>query len=162
MVEANVNASGLKNIFCTWGDWNPIVRTDCHVTAAASYLHDLAHLAELAGALGRAGDAALFSARLASRRAEYHAAFWNVGTGLYGSGTQVAQAVALWTGVAAGAGVAGNVSAWLANAVAGPGGKLTFGFIGVRYVYVVFRTRTNLPQTRPNHPTLTPNSSGHT
>ncbi len=111
------------------------MRTDCHVTAAASYLHDLAHLVELAGALGEAGDAARFSARLAARRAEYHAAFWNPALGLYGGGTQVAQAVALWTGVAAGAGVAGNVSAWLAGALGGPGGKLTFGFIGVRYAF---------------------------
>jgi hypothetical protein len=93
----------------------------------------LAHLAELAGALGKAGDAALFSARLAARRAEYHAAFWGAGSGLYGGGTQAAQAVALWTGVAAGAGVASSVSASLAQDMVSQG--LTTGFIGVRYAY---------------------------
>ena len=80
------------------GDWNPVVKTDCHITAAASYLHDLAHLSELAVALNQTSDAAAFAARLAVRRTEYHAAFWDPKSGLYGAGTQVAQAVALWTG----------------------------------------------------------------
>ena len=101
------------------------------MTAAATYLHDLLHMAELAGALGEAADAAAFSAALAQRRHEYHAAFWS--GGLYGGGTQTAQAVALWTGVAAGAGVAGNVSEWLGSSMVTHG--LDFGFIGVRYVY---------------------------
>jgi alpha-L-rhamnosidase len=135
MLEAAVNSTGLKNIFCTWGDWNPVVKTDCHLTAAASYLHDLAHLSELAAALGEAADAAAFSARLAARRTEYHAAFFDAQLGLYGAGTQAAQAVALWTGVAAVAGVATNVSAWLGSNMAGPNGSLTFGFIGVRYAF---------------------------
>ena len=110
-----------------------MVKTDCHITAAASYLHDLSHMAELAGALGEATDAATFTARLTTRRAEFHAAFWSPTLGLYGAGTQAAQAVALWTGVAAGAGVATNVSAWLGHSMAN--GSLTFGFIGVRYAF---------------------------
>ena len=88
---------------------------------------------ELAGALGHADDAAAFAAQLAARRVQFHAAFWNSTLGLYGAGTQAAQAVALWTGVAAGAGVAGNVSAWLGGALAGS--SLTFGFIGTRYAF---------------------------
>jgi hypothetical protein len=133
MLERAVNATGLGNIFCTWGDWNPVVPTSCHITAAASYLHDLEHMVELAAALGEAADAAAFAATLATRRVEYHAAFWNRSLGLYGAGSQAAQAVALWTGVAAGAGVAGNVSAWLGTSMAA--GGLTFGFIGVRYAF---------------------------
>jgi len=134
MLESAVNATGLGRIFCEWGDWNPsVVRTDCHITAAASYLHDLEHLAEIANALGKAADAAAFSSTLAARRAEYHAAFFNASLGLYGAGTQAAQAVALWTGVAASAGVAGSVSAWLGQSMAT--GGLTFGFIGVKYAF---------------------------
>ena len=45
----------------------------------------------------------------------------------------MAQAVALWTGVAAGAGVAASVSASLAQDMVSQG--LTTGFIGVRYAY---------------------------
>jgi alpha-L-rhamnosidase len=134
MLETAINASGsLAKIFCTYGDWNPVVHTDCHITAAASYLHDLMHMAEVAAALGETADAAAYSARLAARRAEYHASFYNATTGVYGAGTQVAQAVALWTGVAAGAGVASSVSASLAQDMVSQG--LTTGFIGVRYAY---------------------------
>jgi alpha-L-rhamnosidase len=134
MLERAVNATGLARIFCEYGDWNPArEKTDCRITAAASYLHDLEHMAELAAALGEAADAAAFAARLAARRLEYHAAFWSPALGLYGAGTQTAQAVALWTGVAAGAGVAANVSAWLGGALSSS--SLAFGFIGVRYVF---------------------------
>lgn len=133
MLEGRINATGLASIFCQWGDWNPVVRTDCHITAAASYLHDLAHMAELAAALGHADDAATFTLRLAARRSQFHDAFWNPALGLYGAGTQAAQAVALWLGVAAAAGVDGNVSAWLGADMVAQGG--TFGFIGVRYAY---------------------------
>jgi alpha-L-rhamnosidase len=134
MLETAINASGsLAKIFCVYGDYNPVVGTDCHITAAASYLHDLMHMAEVAAALGETADAAAYSARLAARRAEYHASFYNATTGVYGAGTQVAQAVALWTGVAASAGVAASVSASLAQDMVSQG--LTTGFIGVRYAY---------------------------
>jgi alpha-L-rhamnosidase len=134
MLENKVSqGGGIQKIFCQYGDWNPVVRTDCHITAAATYLHDLAHMAEVATALGEVSDAAAYTARLESRRAEYHGAFWNPALGLYGAGTQAAQAVALWTGAAKVGGVAANVSAWLGNAMVT--GGLTFGFIGVRYAY---------------------------
>ena len=91
------------------------------------------HLGELAAALGEAADAAAFAARLAARRTDFHAAFWNPALGLYGAGTQAAQAVALWTGAAAAAGVAANVSAALAGAMTR--GGLAFGFLGVKYAF---------------------------
>ena len=133
MIETAVNTTGIRNILCTWGDWNPVIRTNCHITAAASYLHDLAHMIELASALGQVSDAAMYASRLATRRVEYHTAFWNTSINLYGDGTQVAQAVALWTGVAAEAGVAANVSLSLATSMVT--NSLTFGFIGVRYAF---------------------------
>jgi len=134
MLETRINATGgLGNIFCAYGDWNPIQKTSCHVTAAGTYLHNLINMAEMAEALGESGDAADFAAKLSKARVEYHTVFWNPALGLYASGTQVAQAVALWTGVASAAGVAGNVSAWLGKDLVSTG--LTFGFIGVRYVY---------------------------
>lgn len=134
MLETRINTTGLGQLFCAYGDWNPVVRTDCHITAAASYLHDLEHMIEIATALGNTADATMYSTRLAIRRTEYHTAFWNPTIGLYGAGTQAAQAVALWTGVAANANVAGNVSVWLGQAM-GFNGSLTFGFLGVRYAF---------------------------
>lgn len=91
------------------------------------------HLGELAAALGETADAAAFAARLAARRADFHAAFFNAATGLYGAGTQAAQAVALWTGAAAAGGVAVNVSAALAAAMTR--GGIAFGFLGTKYAF---------------------------
>lgn len=146
MLEASMNASGggggERNLFCRYGDWNPIIATSCHITAAASYLHDLLHLSELAAALGKTGDASAYTARLAARRIEFHAAFWNSSLGLYGDGTQVAQAVALWTGVAASAGIAHNISVLLGQALLRD--KITFGFIGVRYVFEALALNGNI------------------
>ena len=142
MLEKAINNTGLAQIFCTWGDWNPKVKTDCHITAAASYLHDLTHMIELAAALGKASDAAAFSARLSARRREFHTAFWSPALGLYGAGTQAAQAVALWTGAAASAGVAANISSWLGQSMVT--GGLTFGFLGVRYAYEALALNGNI------------------
>ena len=52
-VEADVNASGLAAILCKWGDWNPVKKTPCQITAATSFIHDLRRMADLATALGR-------------------------------------------------------------------------------------------------------------
>jgi alpha-L-rhamnosidase len=134
MLESDVNTTSLGRIFCTWGDWNPVVKTDCHITAAASYLHDLQRMEELATALGETDDANYFAARLLSRRAEFHSAFFNTSIGLYDTGTQVAQAVALWTGVASQANMNLNISSYLGQAMSSTSG-LTFGFIGVRYAF---------------------------
>ena len=44
---------GLANILCKWGDWNPVVKTPCHITAATSYIHDLQRMADMATVLGK-------------------------------------------------------------------------------------------------------------
>jgi alpha-L-rhamnosidase len=133
MLEQDINTTGLGKIFCEWGDWNAVIKNDCHITAAASYLHDLEHMQELAVALGKTDDATMYSNLLISRRSEFHLAFFNSTIGLYGSGSQVSQAVALWTRVAENVNMNLNISAFLGNAMVTSG--LTFGFIGVRYAY---------------------------
>lgn len=50
-----VNASitdGLDKILCKWGDWNPVIRTNCNVTAAASFINDVIRMKELSIAIG--------------------------------------------------------------------------------------------------------------
>jgi alpha-L-rhamnosidase len=98
-------------------------------------------MAELAAALGEADDAAAFATQLVARRVEYHTSFWNPALGLYGNGTQAAQAVALWTGAAASAGVATNVSRALATSMMG---GVTFGFIGIRYAFEALALNGNI------------------
>lgn len=133
MLESSINSTSLKDIFCTWGDWNPVVKTECHITAATSYLHDLERMQELATALGETEDASAFADRLVARRAEFQSAFFNSSLGLYDTGTQVAQAVALWTNVAETAKMNLNISSYLGQVMSTSG--LTFGFIGVRYAF---------------------------
>jgi alpha-L-rhamnosidase len=63
MVESRKNTTGLGKIFCTFGDWNPILKTPCSITAALSYIHDVRRMVDLAGAIGNAADAAMWKAK---------------------------------------------------------------------------------------------------
>lgn len=51
-MAAGLNESGLANAKCKWGDWNPVQKTPCAITAATSFIRDLDRLADLAQALG--------------------------------------------------------------------------------------------------------------
>lgn len=59
-LAGDINSSGLGNILCTWGDWNPVVRTPCTITAATSYIHDLQRMQDLATAMGKSVGDELF------------------------------------------------------------------------------------------------------
>lgn len=132
MLEQQYSKTGLKTYFCTWGDWNPVIKTQCHVTSAASFLHDLLHLADLAAAVGDNASAQQYHSRFETLKAEYHDAFYDTSKGVYADGTQTAQALPLWLG---------STPPELREAVLG---KLvddmlvhgcTGGFVGVRYVF---------------------------
>lgn len=111
---------------------NPVVKTPCQITAAASFLHDVLHMIEMATAIGRQDDVARYTALLTSLKSEFHTAFWNPVQHRYSTGTQVAQAVALWLEVVP-EDLVGPLVAGLADEVATTG--LTVGFIGVRYLF---------------------------
>lgn len=72
-------------------DWNPVVRTSCHVTSSASFLHDLRRMAEMAIAIGETADALYYRSMFDKLRPEWHVAFWNPKIGMYDAGTQMAQ-----------------------------------------------------------------------
>lgn len=128
MLEAQYTQSGLKTFFCKYGDWNPVVKTSCHITAAASFLHDLIHMADIAAAAGDAAAAAKYRARLQELKPEWHAAFWDPINKVYGTGTQTAQALPLWLGIVPDDLVSGVVSN-LVDSLAQHG--YNGGFIGV-------------------------------
>lgn len=52
-------------------------------------------MAEMAVAIGEAEDALHYRSMFDKLRPEWHAAFWNPKTGMYGAGTQMAQVV-MW------------------------------------------------------------------
>jgi hypothetical protein len=71
-LEARKNGTGLGQMFCNYGDWNPVVKTPCHITAALSFLHDVRRMADLAQAVGEAADAAMWVAKDEALTAEFH------------------------------------------------------------------------------------------
>ena len=83
MLDRQHNKTGLANYFCTFGDWNPVIKTPCHVTAAAAYIHDVMRMAEMADAIGESAQADSYRAQLNTLKAEYHTAFWNDKAGTY-------------------------------------------------------------------------------
>jgi hypothetical protein len=91
-LEGRKNSTGLGEIFCQFGDWNPITKTPCHITAALSYIHDVRRMGDLAAALEGleggiaegeaggeegglppwAGDTAMWKVKNAALTAEFH------------------------------------------------------------------------------------------
>ena len=58
-------------------------------SASASFIHDVARMAELSAAIGEGADAARYSGLLRKLKPEWHAAFWDPVAMHYGAGTQV-------------------------------------------------------------------------
>ena len=77
-------------------------------------------------------DAEMYSLQAAQLTEAFHAAFWNASAGVYSTGTQMAQAAALWIGAVPATELPRHI-ANLAEDVALNG--VTFGFLGVQYVF---------------------------
>jgi alpha-L-rhamnosidase len=75
-LEKEYAKTGIKNYFCKYGDWNPVVKTPCQVTSSMSFLHDVHRMAEMATALGKHTDADHYRSLLIKLKAEWHTAFW--------------------------------------------------------------------------------------
>jgi len=131
-IDSEHAKTGMKSILCTWGDHQQLTHTSCHLTAAGEYVVNQLQLAEIATALGETEAAAAFNAAATAGRAEFHQTFWDPTARHYGTGTQLDAAMALWIG-AVPADSMQQVADDLAQAVADQG--LTFGFLGVRYVF---------------------------
>ena len=137
-----------------YGDWNPVVKTPCPVTSSASFLHDLKRMGEMARALGKDADAAHYTTLFAQLKPEWHKAFWNNATSAYSTGTQMAQAVAIWLGIVPEEKLAPLV-AKLAKEVVSRG--VTIGFVGVRYLFEALAQQNQIQAAlqcieRPGYP----------
>lgn len=77
-------------------------------------------------------DAEMYSRQAAQLTEAFHDAFWNASAGVYSTGTQMAQAAALWVGAVPSTELPKHV-ANLAEDVVQNG--VTFGFLGVQYVF---------------------------
>jgi hypothetical protein len=77
----------LKNYFCRFGDWNPVIKTACQITSSFSFLHDCQRMVDMATALGETADALHYTNLLIRLKPEWHAAFWDETIQAYGAGT---------------------------------------------------------------------------
>ena len=131
-------SGGLKNYFCKYGDWNPVVKTPCQVTSSMSFLHDVHRMAEMAAAIGEESDAKHYRDLLGKLKPEWHEAFWSANTSAYSTGTQMAQAAAIWLDDVGEGHIVppANMPALvkkLADDCLSEG--VTIGFVGVRYLF---------------------------
>jgi alpha-L-rhamnosidase len=137
-LEKEYAKSGIRTYFCKYGDWNPVVKTPCQVTSSMSFLHDVHRMTEMATALGETSDATHYRALLAKLKPEWHSAFWDPTSKSYSTGTQMAQAAALWLdGVGEGHIVPPSELAPLVAKLATDcvANGVTIGFVGVRYLF---------------------------
>ena len=134
MLESKYKQGGIAHYFCKYGDWNPVVHTPCQVTSSASFLHDLQRMTEMATALGEQEDAEHYGGLLAKLKPEWHQAFWSANTSSYSTGTQMAQAVAIWLDI-----VPPDLLPALVDKLAADCAQngVTIGFVGVRCKIVI-------------------------
>ena len=107
--------------------------TPMGVTGTATYYYDLTILAKIALLLGKTDDAAGYEQLGAAVKKAFNARFFNPQTKQYATGSQAANAMALYMGLVAPADQAA-VLANLVQDISSHGNALTAGDIGYRYV----------------------------
>lgn len=128
------------------GDWFDIgpngsgegysVSTPQGITATAMYYYDLQVLAEAASLLGKDPDASLYRSLSEEVKGAFNEKFYNKDSGYYGTGSQTANAMALYMGLVN----TENKKAVLENLKTGirkNGNRLTSGEVGFKYLLAV-------------------------
>ncbi len=115
-----------------YGDWNAVVPSNGLFIGNTLYLADNLVMASIAGALGKPHDAGAFLARAAALRGALRAAYFNRTSGVWDSGSQTAQAMALVFNLDPPSAPA--VLAHLAADVAARGNHISGGVFGSRYL----------------------------
>lgn len=116
------------------GDWAPWKTTTPEaVTDTGYYYRDARLVATIAGWLGKAEDAAKYTALADSIRAAFNRQFYDAATASYSLGSQTALGCALYQGLVESAEEA-RVLGSLVAAVAGNDNHLDFGLLGSKYV----------------------------
>ena len=147
-MAGRVNSSGIAKTYQSYGDWCPPPaqlgggqgpKPPDHYTSGIAYLVDLQRMIELATALGKGADAAMYKAYRAQLVSDFNAA-WLGSNGTYGNangdGLQTANACALAVGAADAAGAAALAAAALVNDVAQTHqNHWSVGIIGMRFLH---------------------------
>jgi alpha-L-rhamnosidase len=117
-----------------YGDWVAIEHTPGALVSDAYYYDDVRILESIARILGKSADAEAYAQLAAEIEAAFNRKFLDTSTGNYANGTQTANAMALYLGLAPkdhrGA-VAGNLTN---DIVYGHDTHVTTGFIGVKFL----------------------------
>ncbi len=120
--------------FSYYGDWVAVEHTPGEFVSAVYYYYDVQILQRVAQVLGKSADAQGYAQLADQIKEALNRAFFNPATGNYASGTQTANAMALYLDLVPkdkrGA-VAGNLTN---DIVYGHNTHLTTGFIGVKYL----------------------------
>jgi alpha-L-rhamnosidase len=103
------------------------------LTATAFYYADTVVLAKTAAILGRPEEARVFTTRAEAVKAAFNARFFNPASGVYASGSQASQSIALVMGLVPPGREAAVLDA-LVKDIRSRGGALTAGDVGFRYL----------------------------
>jgi alpha-L-rhamnosidase len=91
---------GLLLKYSYYGDWVAVEKCPGEIVSSFYYYYDVKILADAARVLGRAADAAAYDKLAGQIKAAFHKAYFNPRTGDYGDGTQTANTLALFLGLA--------------------------------------------------------------
>lgn len=153
----------------TWsylGDWVAIDTPSRYLVANINYFMAVSQTAEMAGALGKSGDAVTLLALATLLSQSIRGKFWNASAGHWDAGSQSAQALALGFGVGGGDLVV-PASTALLQALNATGGHLTVGASGaqvlLRVLHAINPALALALALQPSYPSwgafLTPNST---
>ena len=143
----NGTAGGMKNYYSHYSDWCPPpeqpgggqgAKPSGAFTSASAFVGDVAHLIELADALGEVADAATWRGLHATLVSEYNTAFYNAGSANYGNangdGLQTANSIALALGVVPTAATSAVAAALDHDVTTVHGGHWFTGISGMRFL----------------------------
>ncbi len=117
-----------------YGDWVAVEHTPAEFVSAAYYYYDVQILQRVAQVLGKSADAQAYAQLADQIKEALNRAFFNVDTGNYANGTQTANAMALYLGLAA-KDKQGAVARNLTNDIVyAHDTHVTTGFIGVKFL----------------------------
>jgi alpha-L-rhamnosidase len=123
--------------FSYYGDWVSIAKTPGALVSDAYYYYDVTLLARMAKILGRTDDEQSYTQLAAQIKDAFNREFYDEKTGSYASGSQTAQAMALYLSLADSA-QAGHADSELFNdLVYTHDSHVTTGFIGIKYLFPV-------------------------
>lgn len=122
--------------FSSYGDWVAIEKCPGAIVSSFYYLYDARILADAARVLGKAADAALYDRLAAEIRTAFNREYYDPKTGDYAGGTQTANTLPLFLGLATGR----EGSAWgrlFDDVVYKHNVHLTTGIVGTKYIMEV-------------------------